>query len=138
MNDIIPYIMLIIFVIIFYISPIIITVFNVINLFKKNPAKEKLIDILTFLLGIPLSLILFALWGAKDYRTAIILDPSTFRLHTPISYEHSLTFIVFASISIAGYFILRIKKDKTKGTSIARAVPKHHLITSRCARFKKV
>lgn len=113
MNDIFAGIGLIIIAIIFFISPVIITVFNLINLFKKNPIKEKSVDILTFLLGIPFSLILFASWNAKDYRTAIILAPSTFRLHTPISYEHSLTFIVFAFISIAGYFILRIKKDKT-------------------------
>lgn len=94
----------------FYIAPLVITVFNIINLVKKKPALENRTDIFTFLLGIPLSLFLFASWGAKDYKEAIVLDPTSFRLHTPISYEHILTFIVFAFIATAGYLILRKKR----------------------------
>lgn len=109
-HDIFIQIIFVFILIIFFILPVVITVFNVINLVKREPLKEKLTDILTFLLGIPLSLVLFYSWDAKDYREAIVLDPSTFRLHTPISHEHSLTFILFASIAIVGYLSLRIKK----------------------------
>jgi len=112
MDKYIVLILLIILIITFYCGPVAITVFNVINLFKKKPVFEKRIDTLTFLLGIPLALILFAVWKAKDYKESIVLDPSTFRLHTPISYEHGLTFIVFACVAVVGYLILRVKKDK--------------------------
>ncbi len=112
MEQVIGIFWLIIIAFVFFIMPVAITVFNIINLVKKRPVLEKLTDVLTFVLGIPFSLLLFIFWDPKDYRKAIVLEPSTFRLHTPISYEHSLTFIVFALIAIAGYLILRKKKGR--------------------------
>ena len=48
-------------------GPLILTAFNLINLFKKKKIKEDAIDILTFVFGILLSTILYKLMDFKDY-----------------------------------------------------------------------
>ncbi|NLP13597.1 MAG: hypothetical protein GX383_03750 [Clostridium sp.] len=94
-----------------YVIPVVITIFNIINLIKKKAVLEFFIDILTFVLGIPLSVLLFWFWNAKEYTEPIILGRDDFTLHTPISYKHMLTFLVIAVVAIIGYWILRIKKE---------------------------
>ena len=49
----------------FLILPWILTIFNIINLFKKKKIKEGLVDCLTFVLGITFSIILYRLLGLE-------------------------------------------------------------------------
>lgn len=96
-----------------YGAPPVITILNIINLFKKNPIKEKLIDLLTFLLGIILSVILFYFWAPFDYTKPIVLGGmGYFQLHSPIAYEYMPTILILAIIAVLGYIILRITKNR--------------------------
>ena len=49
------------------VAPIVLTLANIINLFKKKKIKENMIDILTFVLGIGLSGLLYLVSDFKDY-----------------------------------------------------------------------
>ena len=51
--------------------PLILTLLNIINLFKKKKIKENLIDILTFSLGIILTILLYFICGFEDYNVAL-------------------------------------------------------------------
>lgn len=95
----------------FYLTPIVITVFNIINLLKKKPLVEGIIDSLTFILGIILSLLLFIVWDAPEYTEPIVLDGTGIEFHTPVSYEHMATVVLLAVIALLGYFYLRTKKN---------------------------
>ena len=54
--------------------PLVLTTINIINLFKrKKRIKENLVDILTFVLGIILTVILYIIHGFKDYNEALTL-----------------------------------------------------------------
>ena len=52
------------------IVPLILTLLNI-NLFKKKKIKENLIDILTFSLGIILTILLYFICGFEDYNVAL-------------------------------------------------------------------
>lgn len=95
-----------------FIAPVILTIFNIINLIIKRPIKEKLIDSGTFILGIILMVILFSFLAPKDYNQPIILGGIDFSLHTPIASWHMPTVKTLFVIAILGYLILRIKKNK--------------------------
>jgi hypothetical protein len=95
-----------------YTVPLVITTFNIVNLFQKNPILEKLIDCLTFILGISLSLILFKSWNPSEYYKAIVLGKTSFQLHSPIAFEHMSTILILATIAIIGYLVLRILKNR--------------------------
>lgn len=99
-------------VLILYSVAVLITIFNIANLIEKKTVLEFFIDVLTFVLGIPLTILLFLLWEAKEYTEPIILGLDYFILHTPISYKHMLTVLVIAVVAIIGYWLLRIKKEK--------------------------
>lgn len=96
--------------IVFILMPALITIFNIINLIKKKKIREKLIDNLTFFLGIPLTLYLFSYWGVKDYTEPVVVGGLQFELHTPLSSEYMPTFLAIAAVAIIGYWIMRIKK----------------------------
>jgi hypothetical protein len=105
-------IVLLVLLVFLYFVPALITVFNIVNLIKKKTILEFVIDVLTFVLGIPLTVLLFWAWEAKGYTEPIILGIDEFLLHTPISYTHMLTVLVIAVVAIIDYWILRIKKGK--------------------------
>ena len=63
------------------VAPIVLTLANIINLFKKKKIKENMIDILTFVLGTGLSGLLYLVSDFKDYTEACILG--IFRSNTP-------------------------------------------------------
>lgn len=95
-----------------YTVPLFITLFNIANLTEEKPILERLTDVSTFVLGIPLTVLLFLFWGAKEYTEPIILNYDNFEFHTPISYKHMPTVLVIAAVAIIGYWILRLKKEK--------------------------
>lgn len=99
---------LIIFVCIFL--PLILTLFNIINLFRKKKVKENLIDILTFLLGIILTITLYTFSGFKDYDKPIVLGGLEVRVHAPIASWSMPTVIAILVLGIVSYFLIRIKK----------------------------
>ena len=95
----------------FLILPWILTIFNIINLFKKKKIKEGLIDCLTFVLGITFSIILYGFLGFKDYNKALMLGGGfDFELHTPIATWSLPTVISIFALGIISYILIRIKK----------------------------
>ena len=58
---------------VFLIIPLILTLFNIINLFKKKKIKENIIDVLTFGLGIGLTGFLYLASDFRDYTEALRL-----------------------------------------------------------------
>lgn len=53
--------------------PLILTTINIINLFAKKRIKENLVDILTFVFGLILTMLLYVFHGFKDYNEALRL-----------------------------------------------------------------
>ena len=94
--------------------PVILTIINIINLFKKKKIIENLTDTLTFVLGIILTNILFITLGFKDYQEALIVktvgtvDP--FEMHTPIASWSMPTVFAIELMGIISYILIRIKK----------------------------
>ena len=94
----------------FLILPWILTVFNIINLFKKKKIKEELIDCLTFVLGITFSIILYVFFGFKDYNEALMISGGDLELHSPIASWSLPTVISIYALGIISYILIRIKK----------------------------
>ena len=85
------------------ILPIILTIFNIINLFKKKKIKENLIDILTFSLGIILTAVLYIGLGFKDYNEALRLGGLEIDLHAPIASWSMPTIIGIVILGVVSY-----------------------------------
>ena len=94
----------------FLILPWILTIFNIINLFKKKKIKEGLVDCLTFVLGITFSIILYRLLGFKDYNEALMISGGDLELHSPIASWSLPTVISIYALGILSYILIRIKK----------------------------
>jgi len=104
-------IIMLVIILLSYTIPPVITLINIAILTDKKSELEFPVDVLTFALGIPLTVLLFSYWEAKEYTEPIVLNYDDFTLHTPISYKHMITFLVIAVVAIIGYWILRIKKE---------------------------
>lgn len=92
------------------IVPLILTVFNVINLFRKKKIKENLIDILTFVFGIGFTFILYFLFGFKDYNEALILGGGEVDAHAPVASWSMPTVIAILILGVISYILIRTKK----------------------------
>lgn len=90
--------------------PFILTVFNVINLFKKKKILEKTIDILIFVLGILLTVILYTFLSFKDYQKPIVMSGLEVYAHAPIASWSLPTVIGILILGVISYFIIRIRK----------------------------
>lgn len=97
---------------IFLILPLILTLLNILNLFKKKKIKENLIDILIFLLGIPLTILLYYISDFKDYPEALRLGGGELGLHSPIASWSFPTVFSILILGIISYGLIRIKKLK--------------------------
>lgn len=102
--------MLLIIGIVFVLIPGLITLFNIINLGKKKKIMEKMTDILTFGLGIPLTLLFYRNMGMEEYSEPIVIGGMSLEYHTPLSYKYMPAFLLIAAVAIIGYCIMRIKK----------------------------
>ena len=92
------------------IVPIILTIFNFINLFKEKKIKENLIDILTFVLGIILTGVLYFGIDFKDYNEALHLGGMETEFHAPIASWSMPTIIGIVILGVVSYSLIRIKK----------------------------
>ncbi len=113
MNNMKDELLVALFITLLYV-PFILTIINIINIFKKKKIMENLTDTLTFVLGIILTYILFITLGFKDYQEALIvktvgaIDP--FELHTPIASWSMPTFLSICLVGVISYILIRIKK----------------------------
>lgn len=108
--------MLILYMIIAFIClvvPLILTILNIINLFKKKKIKENLIDILTFSLGMILTGLLYFLYSFKDYNQSLRLGGGEIDVHSPIASWSMPTVLAIVLVGIVSYCLIRIKKIKT-------------------------
>lgn len=94
------------------IVPLILTILNIINLFKKKKIKENIVDILIFLLGIPLTILLYNMSGFIDYPEALRLGGGELGLHSPIASWSLPTVFSILVLGIISYILIRIKKLK--------------------------
>ena len=92
------------------ILPLILTIFNIINLFKKKKIKENLNDILTFTLGIVLTALLYFICGFEDYNVALRIGGGEIDLHSPIASWSYPTVFTILLLGIISYLLIRIKK----------------------------
>ncbi len=92
--------------------PLIPTIINIVNLFKKIPIKEKLIDTLTIGLGSFFFVVWFLMLGLKDYDEPLSPDSVSFYMHTFVASKHLPTVILIAVIGLLGFIILRQSIDK--------------------------
>ena len=90
--------------------PIVLTIFNLINLFKKKKIKENAIDFMIFVFGITFTFILYFLLGFKDYNQALMVGGGELELHAPIASWSMPTVLTICTIGIISYFLIRIKK----------------------------
>ena len=90
--------------------PIVLTIFNLINLFKKKKIKENAIDFMIFVFGITFTFILYFLLGFKDYNQALMVGGGELELHAPIASWSMPTVLTICIIGIISYILIRIKK----------------------------
>ena len=90
-------------------GPLILTAFNLINLFKKKKIKEDAIDILTFVFGILLSTILYKLMDFKDYTEPINKGIDVV-VHAPIASWSMPTVIGILMIGVISYILIKVRK----------------------------
>lgn len=107
---------------IFLIVPLILTFLNILNLFKKRKIKENLVDILIFILGIPLTIFLYFMCGFNDYPKALRLGGLELGLHSPIASWSFLTVLSILGLGIISYILIRIKKLKLPPLIIVSAM----------------
>ena len=95
---------------IFLLLPLILTILNILNLFRKKKIKENLVDILTFVLGIGFTFLLYFLFGFRDYDDALILGGGEVEVHAPIASWSMPTVIAILVIGVFSYIAIRVKK----------------------------
>lgn len=99
-----------ILIFIFLIFPLILTFFNIVNLFKKRKIKENKIDILTFVLGIGFSVFLYWFSDFKDYTEPLLLGGGEADVHAPIASWSMPTVISILILGIVSYILIRVRK----------------------------
>lgn len=92
------------------IIPFVLTLFNIINLFKKKKIKPNLIDSLTFILGIGLTILLYWYCSFEDYEVALRLGGLEIKYHAPLASWSMPTVITICIVGIISYILIRIKK----------------------------
>lgn len=102
--------LLIVLGVVFFILPLILTVLNVLNLFRKKKIKENIVDVLTFVLGIGFTFLLYFVFGFKDYDEALILGGGEVDVHAPIASWSMPTIITILIIGVFSYISIRVKK----------------------------
>lgn len=95
---------------VFLIIPLILTLLNIINLFKKKKIKENIIDILIFTLGITFTILLYCVSAFKDFDEALYLGGGEIDVHSPIASWSMPTVLTIFVIGIISYILIRIKK----------------------------
>lgn len=99
-----------IFLSILLITPLILTLLNIINLFKKKKIKENLVDKWTFSLGIVLTIFLYLESDFLDYTQALQLGGLQVSSHSPIASWSMPTVLTIFLLGIVSYYLIRTKK----------------------------
>ena len=97
------------------ITPALLTIFNIINLFKKKKIKENFIDYTTFILGIFLTVFWYIVQDFKDYTEGLRLGGFEIEVHSPIA---SWSMPTVLGIFAVGLIVYIDKKKKIKFTAI--------------------
>jgi len=92
------------------IGPLILTLLNIINLFKKKKIKEGLVDTLTFVLGIILTVTLYKIYMFEDYDVALRIGGGELEVHSPIASWSYPTVLTIFILGIISYALIRIRK----------------------------
>ena len=87
--------------------PLILTVLNIVNLFKEKPFKPDLVDGIIMTLGPILTVSLFSLLSTKDYNRAIERGSDISNWHTPLASWHLPTIVVLILLGLLSYIIIR-------------------------------
>lgn len=90
----------------FFIGPFILTFFNIFNLFPKKKIKPNLIDALTFIFGVILTVLFYRIKSFEDYQIALRIG----EYHTPIASWSFPTVITICILGIISYILIRTKK----------------------------
>lgn len=99
------------------IIPALLTIFNIINLFKKKKIKENFIDYTTFILGIFLTVFWYIVQDFKDYTEGLRLGGFEIEVHSPIASWSMPT--VFWNFCGRTYILYIDKEKKIKFTAIS-------------------
>ena len=95
---------------VFLICPLILTVLNIINLFKKKKIKENIIEGITFIAGIGLTGFLYLASDFKDYTEALRLGGLEIDKHAPIASWSMPTVLAIFILGLVSYLLIRRKK----------------------------
>lgn len=87
--------------------PLILTVLNIVNLFKEKPFKPDLVDGIIMTLGPILSVFLYSLLNTKDYNQAIEIGSDISYWHTPLASWHLPTIVVLILLGLLSYIVIR-------------------------------
>ena len=90
--------------------PLLLTVFNIINLFKKKKIAENFMDILTFVLGILLTFSLYKGLDFKDYTETLYLGGLETDVHAPIATWSLPTILTIVIVGLISYCLIRVRK----------------------------
>ena len=109
---------LFLFLVVFFITPLSLTIMNVVLLFREKKIKTRSInisDFLTFVLGTTYTALFaffcdFHQWNEQLYFP--IEKFNEFGTYTPISLDSLPTFLTLCFVAIGGYVVLRIFKQK--------------------------
>lgn len=93
------------------ILPLLLTVWNLYNLFAKTPFHEQAVDRCAFLLGPLLMWLLWKCWSAPDWDVALY-DHFEPYFHTPLASWHMPTVIALAIWALLSFWVLRIWGDR--------------------------
>ena len=95
---------------VFLICPLILTVLNVINLFKKKKIKEDIVEGITFIAGIGLTGFLYLASDFKDYTESLRLGGLEIDKHAPIASWSMPTVLAIFILGLVSYLLIRRKK----------------------------
>lgn len=108
--EILAIVLIIIVAFICLVVPLLLTLFNIINLFKKNKIKENKIDVLTFALGIILTVVLYSSYSFEDYNQSLRLGGGEIDVHSPLaSWSMPTVFAIFL-LGMISYYLIRKRK----------------------------
>lgn len=92
------------------VTPVLLTIFNIINLFKKKKIKENFIDSVTFILGMFLTAVWYVFQDFKDYQESLRLGGLEIEVHSPIASWSMPTFIGIFVLGLVSYILIRKRK----------------------------
>lgn len=92
------------------ITPALLTIFNIINLFKKKKIKENFIDYTTFILGIFLTVFWYIVQNFKDYTEGLRLGGFEIEVHSPIASWSMPTVLGIFTVGLISYILIRKRK----------------------------